>query len=96
MMYGKSGWKITAPAPTEFSAKNMLMSISKLCFKSSWCVFGYYPLLSLVRSLHIAALHAFFPELQKYMFSQPIQGKKSENANPLRNMFFFQNRCSEG
>lgn len=41
------------------------------------------------RSLQIAAL---LPEPQKYAFTLSSQGRKSENANPLRNMFFFQNR----
>lgn len=49
-------------------------------------------MISPVRTLQIAALHTFFPEHQKYTFTQPIQGRKSENNNPLRNMFFFQNR----
>lgn len=36
--------------------------------------------------------HTFFPEPQKYTLTQSTQGRKSENANPLRNVFFFQNR----
>lgn len=51
-----------------------------------------FVMISPVRTLQIAALHTFFPEPQKYTFTQPIQGRKSENANPLRNMLFFQNR----
>lgn len=46
-----------------------------------------------VRSLQILQLpHTFLPEPQKYTFTQSTQGRKSENANPLRNVFFFQNR----
>lgn len=83
------------PAPTEMSAKTSSCLWASYALSHHGVHLNITPLLP-VRSLHIAALCAFFPELQKHMFTQPIQGKKSENANPLRNMFLFQNRCSEG
>lgn len=49
-------------------------------------------MVSPVTSLQTEALHTFSPEPQKYMFTQSIQGRKSQNANPLRNIIFFQNR----